>query len=446
MDSRTFTPLPWQIAPWADTRKTMVLAGGAGSGKSVFALHKMNAACLRYPGSLWVLLRKARQHLRNSSIPMYEGIVGGQVLHEPSKNRFQYPNGSRVVYGGMFDQKQREALRSIAGEQNSGIDGAVMEEGSTFAQDDYEELTTRLRGMAAPWRQIIIATNPDSASHWINQLFIKPHHAGKLKNAGVYQPRPEDNPIGADADYLETLRNLTGVRRDRMYLGKWVRAEGTVFDSWDPDKHIVEWFPVPKHWPRYRSIDLGYINPRVCLWGAVDVENDGCLYIYRQTYKTKQLARDHAKEMIRISCGDKFEATTCDHDAEERADYESNGVTTVRARKDVELGIQVMQDRITAGKLKIMRGCLVDVDEDLHREHKPWCTEQEFDCYVWKRNPDGTITKEEPEKKNDHGMDTLRYLCMYLDRDNYVLPADAPSLGSMVERYSALLNQDMEVF
>lgn len=440
-DARTFDPLPWQVTPWQDTRKTMVLAGGAGSGKSVFALHKLNALCLRFPGSLGLIVRKARQHLRNSSVPMMESIIGGQVLHEPSKFRFQYPNGSRIVYGGMFDQKQREALRSIAGETGSGVDFAVMEEASTFTEADYEEVMGRMRGQAAPFRQVILPTNPDADTHWINQRFIRPYLAGDRSSA-VYLPRPEDNPT-LDADYIATLRALTGVRRARLYEGRWVRAEGTVFDSWD-EKFIIDPFDIPKDWQRFRTIDLGYVNPRVCLWVALD--GDGCAYVYREAYKTKVLARDAAKEIVRKTGSEKIDVSVCDHDAEERADYEENGVPTVRAKKDVELGIQVMQDRIAAGRLKWVRGCLIEIDQDLRNAYKPWSTIQEFDCYVWKRNTDGTITKEEPEKKNDHGMDALRYLCMYLDKDNYRLSPGAPSLGAIATEYSELLAQDVEVW
>jgi len=47
----------------------------------------------------------------------------------------------------------------------------------------------------------------------------------------------------------------------------------------------------------------------------------------------------------------------------------------------------------------------------------PCCTEEEFDVYIWARKPDGSLDKEEPQKKHDHGMDTLRYGVMYEDKD-----------------------------
>ena len=425
-DPRTFQPLPWQLAPWQDTSPIMLLAGGAGSGKSVFALHKLNALCLRFPGYLGLVLRKSRQSLRNSSVAMLESITPAQCVHVASKFRFEYPNGSRIVYGGMYDAKQREAIRSVAGESGSGADGAVMEEASAFTEADFEEIVGRMRGTAAPWRQIMLPTNPDAETHWLNQRFVRPWTSGKPP-AGLscYFPRPEDNPT-LDAAYIAALRSLTGVRRKRLYEGLWVRAEGTVYaDSWDSSVHIVDPFEIPRDWRRIRAIDLGFVNPRVCLWIAIDP--DGGMVVYRQIYRTKQRATDFAKEIKRRSAGELIEATICDHDAGERADLEAEGILTIPAVKDVTRGIQAVEARLgvvhpetgirPAPRLRFIRGSLVQQDDELRAAFKPCSTEEEFDVYVWARRPDGSVNKEEPKKECDHGLDALRYAVMYEDKD-----------------------------
>lgn len=420
-DPRQFSPIPWQVPAWRDTSSVMLCAGGAGSGKSVMGLHKINALCMRFPGYLQLLLRKSRQSLRNSSIPQLESIVGPQVQHLKSEFRFQYPNGSRIVYGGMFDAKQREAIRSVAGEHGSGADGALLEEASAFTEADFEEIMGRMRGQAAGWTQIALYTNPDSETHWINQRMVRPFLAGARTLPGsdgelslsCYFPRPEDNPLLRPV-YIASLRSLTGVRRARLYEGRWVRAEGTVYDCWDPNRHIIDPFPIPKDWRRIRVCDFGFVNPRVCLWIAID--HDGGMFVYREIYRTKQRASEFAKEIKRRSAGELIEATICDHDADERAELEAAGIPTVAAIKDKTTGIQATTDRIAADRLHIFRECLVERDEELVAAHKPWCTAQEVDCYVWDRKPDGTVNKEEPKKENDHGMDTLRYGVMYEDK------------------------------
>jgi hypothetical protein len=62
-----------------------------------------------------------------------------------------------------------------------------------------------------------------------------------------------------------------------------------------------------------------------------------------------------------------------------------------------------------------MRDSLVAVDQTLADNHLPTCTEEEIESYVWADNPDGTPSKEQPKKVNDHGMDTLRYAVCFVD-------------------------------
>jgi len=422
-DARAFTPIPWQVAPWQDTAPIMLIHSGAGTGKSDLCAHKLNALCLRYPRSLGLWVRKSRTSLKNSSLPLLESIVPQDVHHLQTAFRFQYPNGSRIVYGGMHDEKQREALRSVAGEGSSGADWVVMEEASGFSQADFEELLGRMRGQAAHWRQLMLITNPAHDRHWINQTLVRPHLAGKTHHAelrvSVYHPRPEDNPH-LDPAYLQTLRSLSGVMRKRLYDGQWVRAEGVIFEAWDPERHIVEPFPIPDTWRRIRATDFGYQHPRVVLWCAYSPE--GVLYVYRQTYQTLQTASESGREIKRLSDRERFETTVCDHDASERAELELLGIRTTPANKEVERGIQIIEDALKANRIRFFRGCLVREDDELRRQFRPTCTEQEFEVYCWKRGADGTVTKDEPEKKNDDGMDALRYAGMYFFRDERPTP------------------------
>lgn len=434
MNPRLFEPLPWQLAPWRDTSPTMVIDSGAGTGKSWMALHKVNGFCVKFPGALGLVTRKFAESLKNSVIPGLIEVVPTSVVHVPSKSRFEYPNGSVIVYGGMKDKKQREKIRSVAN-KTSGVDIALMEEGSGFEEDDYEELGGRMRGTAATWTQLMIITNPDAETHWINQKLIRPFLSGTSRGISRYHPKCEDNlhlsQTAKGMAYLERLRNLTGVRRARLYEGRWVRAEGTIYaDSWDASVHVVpnenckpSWYPhPPKDWRRFRCIDFGFVHARVCLWIAVDP--DGGMWVYRQIYKTKQRATEFAKEIVRRSSGENIEVTICDHDQSEMADLEAEGIITTPAIKgpgSVSRGIQAVEQRLIGlgdgPRLHFLRGSLIEQDDALREDHKPCSTEEEFDVYVWAKNADGSVNKEEPKKENDDGLDALRYGVMYDDKD-----------------------------
>ena len=124
--------------------------------------------------------------------------------------------------------------------------------------------------------------------------------------------------------------------------------------------------------------------------------------------------------IIEHSKGERYEATVADHDAEDRATLEKKGVPTTKARKDIRVGIQAVQDRLKiAGdgrpRLFFLKDSLIDVDESLRDKNKPLCTEDEIVNYVWPRSQDNKPVKEVPIQVDDHGMDTMRYAVMYAD-------------------------------
>ena len=80
-------------------------------------------------------------------------------------------NATFQTYGGMKDDNQREQIRSIG--LRGGVDICWMEEAVKFTEDDYNEVLARMRGKAAPWRQILLSTNPDAPTHWIHKRLIQ---------------------------------------------------------------------------------------------------------------------------------------------------------------------------------------------------------------------------------------------------------------------------------
>jgi hypothetical protein len=159
-------------------------------------------------------------------------------------------------------------------------------------------------------------------------------------------------------------------------------------------------------------IDFGYRNPFVCQWWAVSP--DDIYYMYREIYYTHRLVSEHAKEIARWSEGEDIEDTWADHDAEDRATLEVNGIYTRPAIKDVSPGIQETYSRLAVdedGKAGIyfFKNALVEVDPLLEAEERPFCTIDEIQGYSWRKAGPGRPPKEEPNKEDDHGMDALRY-------------------------------------
>jgi phage terminase large subunit len=407
-----YDPLPWQIVAWRDKRQVCVYGGSAGGGKSAAAAQKIHGFMLKYPGAVGIALRKAREFASKSVVYAIRTAIGDdpRVRYSSSDLMFHYDNGSRIFIAGMKDEGQRQALRSINGDGSA--DFIWGEEANALSEDDYNELLGRLRGKAASWRQILLTTNPDSPQHWIKTRLID---GGE---ASLHYSSAHDNPY-LPPEYLQTLDSITGVLGMRLREGMWVQAEGVVYDTWSDALHMIDRMPDGwQNWRKLRVIDFGYINPFVCIWVAIDP--DGRAYRYREIYYTKRTVTDHAAKINLLSQGESYEATICDHDAEDRATLRQCGISSVAAVKDVSRGIQLVQARLARGhddkpRLFLLRGALVERDGSLSEAHKPTCTEQELPGYIWQTTPDGRPDKEEPLKLNDHGCDALRYAVMYLD-------------------------------
>ena len=405
-----FQPYPWQIAPLNDKSPVLLLTGSQNGGKSQCAAEKMHAFMLKYPGACGIASRKAREWCKGSVRMMLEHAIGDDKRIQSFDDRIDYYNGSKIYYGGMLDKKQREAIRSIRGNKGEP-DIFWMEEANAYTRQDYEEADSRTRGHVAGWTQIMLTTNPDMPQHWIYTDLIQ---GGQ---AAVYYSGIKDNVNATRADH-ERLDRLTGIMRDRLRDGKWVRAEGVIYDEYDPAIHMIDMDDCPEFVRRFRVVDFGYSNPFVCQWWGMD--SDGRLYRYREIYQTKRLVEDLTAEIIKLSAGENIEKTISDHDAEDRATMNKHGIQTQAAKKDVSPGIQAVKARLKVqpdGKPRLffVRGALVEVDESLKVDGKPTCTEDELPGYAWQKYADGKPNKEQPLKLNDHGCDTIRYVVADMD-------------------------------
>mgnify|MGYP001300164739 CR=1 FL=1 len=403
-----------------------MMAGPSETGKTVATLYRLDSLARQWPGSQLAIVRKVRADMDGTVLQLFRQHYareeyGVETFGGEKPEWFGYPDGARIWVGGM----------DRPGKVLSGARDAVyVNQAEELDLGDWETLTTRTTGRAGviPTPMLFGDCNPGPASHWI------------LRRAGlrVLHSRHEDNPTLYTAAGQLTERGrrtmavldaLTGVRKERLRHGRWVNAEGAVYE-FNPAVHEIAWFQPPSEWRHFRVIDFGYSNPFVCQWWAVDP--DGRMYLYREIYMSQRTVRVHAGKILAGDDGAPVEATVADHDAEDRATLAESGIRTERAIKDISRGIQAVQDRLKIQgdgrpRLFVMRGALLERDERLAEAHRPTCTREEFDVYMWPKDEGGRAVKEAPVKKDDHGMDALRYAVMYADQ--------SASAGAFVMRY-----------
>lgn len=439
-----------------DSREEEVLVSGpAGTGKSRACLEKIFAMCLATPNVKALIVRKTLSSLADSALATWRKFViaeaeqTGTVVYyggsreEPPQYRFK--NGSKVVIGGLD-----KATRIMSTE----YDIIYVQEATEITLDDLESLKTRLRNWTISFQQLLMDCNPAGDKHWLKLRCDN-------KVCKMIESRHEDNPVLFDDDgkltekgekYIEgILDKLTGVRYKRLRLGLWVSSEGIIYEEFDPAYHVLPWFFIddegeeatvtfPDDWPRYWLIDFGFTNPFVCQWWAQNPETLE-LFMYREIYHTGRTVEQHALNIMNIVAPEKsttyydhFNRTErtvskrewiepkptmiiTDHDAGARRTFEmKTGLGTQPANKIVWEGINLVKEKLTfdddgACGIYLMADALVERDQSLVDRLLPTCTQDEFSSYIWKVTADGRI-QDEPVKKDDHGMDDIRYLAM----------------------------------
>lgn len=404
-----------------DKSPAILLSGPMGTGKSRTCLEKLHLVCLLRPDVKCLITRKTFKSIRNSVLDTYlryvakpwidtkqVTIYGGSV---PSQ--IQYRNGSTIDIVGLDNPGRINSTE---------YDIIYVAEAVELDLEDWTTLNGRARASALSYNQLLADTNPAHEEHWLYQEVQN----GKVKFYDTYH---EDNPKWFDDDgnvteegrkYIARLDNMTGVWYQRYRLGRWISAEGAVYDNFERAFHVIDRFDIPVHWRRYWSIDWGWSNPLVLQCWAED--GDGRLYLYREFYRTHLKTVVAAGQIMSIVAPDgqwiepKPTAVITDHDPEAMAVFSTEtGLTTTPARKDVDQGVQKVHSRFQKqgdgrARIYIFRDALAHAeDSTLKRDGKPTSTVAEIPGYRW------NAEKDVPVKENDHGCDAMRYMVAYKD-------------------------------
>ena len=224
-----------------DEHRYLVLMGGGGSGKSVFAGRKVLERCIAEPGHRWLVCRKVAKTLRDSCFAQLRGQLaehfpGVKVRVNKSDMRIAFPNGSAILFAGLDDV---EKLKSIY-----NITGIWIEEASELAEGDFSQLDIRLRGETRYYKQIILSFNPISVTHWLKRRFFDTPDP----RARVHRSTYRDNRF-LDAEAVATLEGFRD--KDPYYyqvycLGQWGVTGRTVFSAKAVSERLSR-IPEPLH-------------------------------------------------------------------------------------------------------------------------------------------------------------------------------------------------------
>jgi len=391
---------------WLRSRE-LLIAGPAGTGKSRGCMEKINALCWKYPGTRHLFTRKTLTELSAAALVDFRKWVllpnDGVVFFGGNKEKpaaYVYPNGSEIVVGGLDDS------RKIMSTQ---YDTAYVQEASDVEEEDIENLQTRLRNNAMPYQQLLMDCNPQGPDHW---LLARCNRGDCRLLVSLHKDNPTVTP-----EYLAALSRLTGVRRERLYLGIWAAAEGVVYEEFSRKRHVIDGVEtaLPRFQWHFASQDWGFTNPGVFgIWG---VTGDGVAVLIHEIYQTGKTVDGYWVPAVRpLHKHYRLRSIQCDpSEPDFIQQYINAGLPAVKANNAIPPGVGAVQERLARDRVLFWSGALRQRDEALVAEHKPFSTIQEFPAYVWPKNVAGKPVKEKPQEGDDHGMDMVRYAIASLD-------------------------------
>lgn len=455
------------------TAPTRVFSSRVRRGKSWIGCLSEHAKCIALPGIVCAVTRLERASMDNTTLDTLKSkIVPLQLWNRgwsESKSVLLYPpvrcddghvRQSRIHVFGWLDPSRvlSAEFGSIMIDQAEQLDRRHF----TFAQTRLSQndpwLAERAERMGMGVPQLSLICNPEDNEHWIAQEF-DPESGMRVERYEDGRERYEvilsgfhDNEANLPPGYHERLESLRGtVYYDRLVLGKWARAEGSVFPMFETQRHVVQapaswakWggYPPPT-WQRWRGIDFGFRNAFVCLW--VCESPDGVRYVYRQWAATEMLVEDHARRILALERDELAVLRDCataedgqdigdylsglyvrgsyaDHDAEDAATLARHGVYTSPARKGIHNAIQTIAGALNSGTLFVVQGSNVFEDPMERSAKRPTSLERELAAYRWTKQSETRANpkddaREQPIDANNHRIDALGYVLYTLERE-----------------------------
>lgn len=366
---------------YKDTSRYLVLYGGAGSGKSVFAAQKILVRILTEQPHRFLVVRKVARTLRFSVFSLFQDMIAQWNLTplfkiNKSDMTITCINGNQIIFAGLDDV---EKLKSIA-----GITGIWIEEASELEQKDFQQLDLRLRGPTKHYKQIILTFNPISALHWLKKVFFD----FKKENATVVKSTYKDNKF-IDPEYVKVLEDLKNqdITYYKIYaLGEWGVLGNLVFTN-----YVIE--DIPTDESRYSSIyyglDFGYNDPSALIkigW------KDSEIYVLDEIYE-KHLTNTELIELCKNKVDRKHMIIADSAEPDRIQEFKKAGfkiLPCTKGKDSVKFGIDWLKRR----KIHIHPSCVNTI--------------KEIQTYKYREDKDGNVL-DEPVDFNNHAMDALRY-------------------------------------
>lgn len=217
--------------------RNVFLWGGAGSGKSYAVAQILVVKILSEEGRNILALRKVYSDVEQSLYNIFKQVINSWELEEYFEFRTRplkiicLANKNEIIFKGASDIEQIKSLTA----SNGPITNVWLEEATEFSEEDYNQLSTRLRGGRLS-KQLISTFNPVNKMHWIKR------RTERKVDTYTLHSTCEDNKFIEEA-YKKELRRFKEIdpyHYKVYYLGQWGTTGSSYFGANLIDKRIMQ--------------------------------------------------------------------------------------------------------------------------------------------------------------------------------------------------------------
>lgn len=348
--------------------------------------------CIYGPkGDLMMVGKTNTSIYRNVIKPMVE-MIGADAQYFSGKQEMHLW-GRTIYIVGANDERAQGKI------QGSTLAGAYVDEASLIPESFFNMLLSRL---SIPESKLFCTTNPDSPFHWLKANFIDRKDPENPLHIDSWAFLMEDNPSLTEEYKKQLKREYRGLWYQRYIEGKWVLAEGTIYDFFDTDLHTIALPPGPALYYLI-GIDYGTTNPTAFSLIGYNPNLFPNIWLEKEYYwdsrkqNRQKTDSEYADDLKRFMKGYVIKAIYLDPSAASfKAELRKQGIEGVHdADNEVLDGIRYQSLLISNGTYKICKACVNAV--------------KEYSQYRWDEKSI-RLGEDKPLKENDHLMDSQRYV------------------------------------
>jgi phage terminase large subunit len=364
------------IARW------LVLYGGAGSGKSIFAGQKILIRIIQDPGHNALVMRKVGRTIRNSCFAQLKATINNWnmtklfAINETDMVITFLPNGNKIISAGLDDVSKLKSIYNIT--------MAWVEEATELSMNDLRQINLRLRGVSKHYKQIILTFNSIVGTAVHKMFFVDAPPA----NSEIIHTTYHNNRF-IDDEYrqeLEGYEKIDAAFHAIYAKGQFVELKGKIYPRFRT---------IPRdQWPagfqhQMYGLDFGYTNPSVLL--DIGYRDPYQLYLKQLIHESGLTNAALIQRLDRLLVNRQQPMYADPAEPDRIAEIAAAGYLIYPAQKDVADGIDFC-----------MRFDIFSTDENVE-------SNAEFSTYKWKENAAGEVVDGVPVKLRDHAPDALRY-------------------------------------